>query len=292
MNRRQIDERMHLVLDGEATSTEARELESALAADPDARARFEDLQRLFRDLRRVPEAQPPPGFTERMAKFRSEMSNSRGSRPGQQATDHPNFRPGPFTRGNEAMSEQQNNTGSKRKVFIGTGIAAAVAVVLVGYFGTDIAGTESAVGTIAPAQRYRAPQNTAADVKIDSSSGTQTAGTPTSSPSSQNAGSVNQGSANQGSANQGSANQGSANQGSANQGSANQGSANQGSANQGSANQGSANQGSANQGKVNQGSANQGSANQGSANQGSANQGKVNQGSANQGSANQGRATN
>ena len=53
---------MHAVLDGEATPGEARELERLLAADPAARAEFDDLQRLFDGLKAVPMAFPPEGL--------------------------------------------------------------------------------------------------------------------------------------------------------------------------------------------------------------------------------------
>jgi anti-sigma factor RsiW len=53
---------MHTVLDGEATGAEARELERQLAAEPAARAEFEDLRRLFEGLSRVPQRYPPEGL--------------------------------------------------------------------------------------------------------------------------------------------------------------------------------------------------------------------------------------
>src|SRR6266540_485390 len=53
---------MHAVLDGEATSEETRELERLLAADPAARAQFDDLRRLFDGLAAVPKAYPPEGL--------------------------------------------------------------------------------------------------------------------------------------------------------------------------------------------------------------------------------------
>src|SRR5436190_11671181 len=61
-----IDQLMHAVLDGEASEPQARELERALAADPLARARFEELKRLFSALEGVPEATPPADIVERI----------------------------------------------------------------------------------------------------------------------------------------------------------------------------------------------------------------------------------
>jgi anti-sigma factor RsiW len=57
-----LTELMHAVLDGEATSEETRELERQLAADPAARAEFDDLKRLFADLSSVPKVYPPEGL--------------------------------------------------------------------------------------------------------------------------------------------------------------------------------------------------------------------------------------
>ena len=53
---------MHLVLDGEATAEEARQLELALVADPALRAEYGELKNLFAELRRVPEAEAPPAL--------------------------------------------------------------------------------------------------------------------------------------------------------------------------------------------------------------------------------------
>src|SRR5690349_4906883 len=45
---------MHAVLDGEASGAEARELEMRLAADPAARAEFEEWKHLFEALHAMP----------------------------------------------------------------------------------------------------------------------------------------------------------------------------------------------------------------------------------------------
>ena len=66
MNETQTEELMHAVLDGEATEPEARELERLLAADATARARFDELKRLFNALEGVPEATPPAAIVERI----------------------------------------------------------------------------------------------------------------------------------------------------------------------------------------------------------------------------------
>ena len=64
------------------------------------------------------------------------------------------------------MSEQQSGSfGSRKKVWIGAGIAVAAAIVVVSTGVFPPSGSDT-VGTIVPAERYRAPQNTAADVKL------------------------------------------------------------------------------------------------------------------------------
>ncbi len=107
------------------------------------------------------------------------------------------------------MSDQQGNSNGNRKLWIGGGIAAAAAVVIVSQFSVDFPPTGDATsGTIAPAQRYRAAQPTAQDVQVGTQSGAQS-GQPTQAGDSStvNAGSANQASSNQASSNQGVANQ-------------------------------------------------------------------------------------
>ena len=56
---------MHAVLDGEASDAEARELEVRLAADPAARAEFEDWKRLFEARTRCRRSTPRKGWSPR-----------------------------------------------------------------------------------------------------------------------------------------------------------------------------------------------------------------------------------
>ena len=53
---------MHEVLDGAASADEARELDRLLADDPEARAQFDELERLFAGLNTMPKALPPEGL--------------------------------------------------------------------------------------------------------------------------------------------------------------------------------------------------------------------------------------
>ena len=64
----QLTELMHAVLDGEATDGRRSASSSArLAADPAARAEFEDWQRLFAALGAVPQEHAPEGLVASIA---------------------------------------------------------------------------------------------------------------------------------------------------------------------------------------------------------------------------------
>ena len=170
---------MHAVLDGEATPDEALELERVLGADPAARTEFEDLKSLFEGLSRVPKAFPPEGLVAAVMAsvprrpapqddssqlfsesgvFRQSSMEARGANPGKSAKVQQVSQPGPYLKG-QNVSEQKNGFFSKRKVWIGGGIAAAAAVLAVS-FGIDFPpGVKDTIGTIVPAVRFRAPQN-------------------------------------------------------------------------------------------------------------------------------------
>ena len=63
------------------------------------------------------------------------------------------------------MSEQNTSSVGNRKIWIGAGVAAAAVIVAVSTGVLPPSGKDTA-GTIVPAQRYMAPQPTAADVKL------------------------------------------------------------------------------------------------------------------------------
>ena len=99
---------MHAVLDGEATPDETRELERQLAADPAARAEFDELRRLFDELSRVPKAYPPEGLVASVMARVSQRTDGHGdfrqpfARPrviGRDFRDSPGFKPGEIGKG-------------------------------------------------------------------------------------------------------------------------------------------------------------------------------------------------
>src|SRR5215469_3451541 len=199
MNKQELTELMHAVLDGEATAGERRALERELAADPAARARFDELRELFDGLERIPKAYPPEGLVAWvMANVNIRQTGAsrgrfdqlfgwsriigltakedRGISPGKWATVPSDNEHGPIFRG-EHMSEKMSGSISKRKVLIGAGIAVAAAVVTTSFLLDSSTTGKESVGTIVPAQRYRADQPS--DVKVGGASSTVPVTAPT-----------------------------------------------------------------------------------------------------------------
>jgi len=185
-------EMMHAVLDGEATPEQAHQLERLLAADPAMRAQFDELQSLFDALHQVPKAYPPEGLVAAVtaalparepqrAGLRQLFSKSRvieliSIRPratitGQTANIHSESRVD-STWEIDRMSQQNSKSIGKGKIWIGAGIAAA-AVLVIGQYVEFPSSGQNVSGTVAPAQRFRAPQMTSDDVKVGSPSGGQ-----------------------------------------------------------------------------------------------------------------------
>src|SRR5512132_2203326 len=189
MNHAQLVELMHAVLDGEATSDERRELEARLARDATARAQYDELRLLFDGLRHVPQPYAPEGLVASVMDavpsrrpprpdagqlfsssgvFEANLKKARGRSSGDRAPIHRVFQPWAFLRG-DTMNEQNSGFSGKRKIVIGSGIAAAAVIVALstGIFPPS----NDTAGTIVPAERYRAPQITSEDVKVGGQSG-------------------------------------------------------------------------------------------------------------------------
>jgi len=164
-----LAELMHAVLDGEASDAEARELEVRLAADPAARAEFEELKRLFEALAAVPKEHVPEGL---VASITSALPQAPGNAtiqpfPARRVLGHTSF--GISSRApirSLTMTEQSSRRiFAHRKAWLGAGIAAAVAVV-VAQVAFDFPLPKDVVGTVVPAQRYRAAQNGSEQVQV------------------------------------------------------------------------------------------------------------------------------
>ncbi|MEO7338187.1 MAG: hypothetical protein ABIV63_16565, partial [Caldimonas sp.] len=182
MNHVELSERIQTVLDGLATPDEERELEQLLARDPQAQVEFVHWQRMFVALGRVPQASPPEGLVASVsaAAAARRSANSRDKDQPFESIDvigyeHPerrasaswfetkvgrHFRSG-SPRESGIMSEQQQSVFGNRKLWAGGAVAVlAVGVALVAFDLPPKSG--DVVGTIAPAERYRAPDSTEA----------------------------------------------------------------------------------------------------------------------------------
>jgi len=179
MKHAELIERFQLVLEGDATPDEVRELEKQLAIDASARAEFEQWQRLFVALGRVPQVSPPEGLVAAVTSAAdAHLKISRrqdqlldpdaviGSGAGSKTGFFFGF-PGFLSRPRMRPSTTQESVhmNVNRKVLAG-GALAAVALGVALVMGGLPPKSENVVGTIAPAERYRAPQSGAEAVQL------------------------------------------------------------------------------------------------------------------------------
>ncbi|MGH8800705.1 MAG: anti-sigma factor family protein, partial [Casimicrobiaceae bacterium] len=184
MNASEANALMHAVLDGEATRSETAVLERELAEHPELNARFATLRNLFEDLRQVPMGYPPEGLVASvMANIPQNRSESdderqlftvpgvlgassqvpRGRRRDESRAGRIEVQPWLRRKGKD-MSDKNQGFPSKRKWWIGGGIAAAVVVIGLASGVIPPNGKDTA-GTIVPAQRYQAAQSGVQDVQ-------------------------------------------------------------------------------------------------------------------------------
>ena len=170
---------MHEVLDGAASADEARELDRGLANDPEARAQFDELERLFAGLNTMPKAVPPEGLLaavlaklprqhrrrDRLRQLSSrwrvlsvDSGRAQGSDPNRTSRTQRNSQYKSIGR-NRDMSGP-NIFSRKPKLWIGAGIAVVAIVLVARYF--DFPPQMDTQGTIAPAKRFVAEQPGAA----------------------------------------------------------------------------------------------------------------------------------
>jgi len=174
-----LTELMHAVLDGEASNAEARELETRLAADPAARAEFEDWKRLFEALDAMPKEHAPEGLVASIASAMPQAPGASGAAsqpfPDPRVLGHTLFgisRRDP-TRSVTMTEQSSRRIFAHRKAWLGGGIAAAAAVV-VAQIAFDFPLPKDVVGTVIPAQRYRAAQNGSEQVQVVAPAGQAT----------------------------------------------------------------------------------------------------------------------
>ena len=181
MERSDLIRLMHEVLDGAASADETRELDRRLADDPEARAQFDELERLFAGLSAMPKTPPPEGLISavlgklprqhrRRDRLRQLSSRWRvlgvdsggvfWSDPDSTSRTQRYSQYQPIRR-NRDMSGP-NIFSRKPKLWIGAGIA-VVAIVLVARY-VDFPPQKDTQGTIAPAKRFVAEQPGTGDV--------------------------------------------------------------------------------------------------------------------------------
>ncbi|HEY2816167.1 MAG TPA: hypothetical protein VGK44_03420 [Casimicrobiaceae bacterium] len=192
MNERERARLMDAVLDGEATPAEVRELDRLLAIDSATRTEFEQLKKVFKALREMPQAFPPEGLVAAVLANipqnsvphgpRDQLSSqsrvigsvrmeARGTSPGESVKGPPVDQPAPFLR--EWSMNESNGSSRRRNVWVGSGIAIAAALVALAYTIDFPPGAQNAVGTIVPAQRFKAAQPAIDDVKAVGQSGSR-----------------------------------------------------------------------------------------------------------------------
>ena len=197
-----LTELMHAVLDGEASAAEVHELERRLAADPAARAEFDDWQRLFHALGEVAQEHAPEGLVASVTAALPSPPRTAGDRgqpfPDRRVLGHTRFgfprrvfgesramqppRVAPSTPTRSVTMTQQSRIFAHRKAWLGAGIAAAAAVV-VAQVAFDFPVAKDVIGTVAPAERYRAAPNGSEDVKLGVPAGSTANSTATNEAS-------------------------------------------------------------------------------------------------------------
>ena len=193
MKHAELTECIQAVLDGVATPDQARQLEQQLAVDAAARSEFAQWQQLFVALGQTPQASPPEGLVaavtaaadahlqiarcrdqplDRPAVIAYRRPESRGEASRFRAIFRRSDRSA-STRERDIMSEQQRIGFGNRKLWAGGAVMLlAVGVAMIAF---DLPPKSSdVVGTIAPAERYRAPQSGAEAVQLGQPTAAQT----------------------------------------------------------------------------------------------------------------------
>lgn len=173
MDGAQLSERMHAVLDGEATPEERRELEVRLAEDAAARSEFESLRAMFASLAALPEADPPRDLTARIAAALPSEIPIQLSPQLHVIAARPERKQGILSSLSSFVrwlittdNPQESGTmDTNQKIWVGGAVAAAALGIAV--FALDLPPkSENVLGTVVPAERYRAPQAGAEAVKL------------------------------------------------------------------------------------------------------------------------------
>jgi hypothetical protein len=191
MNAAERTELMLATLDGNATPEQAQALQALLAESSAARGEFETWRETFAGLAAVPPLPAPEGLVDAVA-TRLALASGRStqaeaevfqlfSRPSVLAS-RPVATAGWFERlihhirrlGRFITSQRRESMGINRKVLAG-GAFVVVALAAVTLLGGYPPKSDSTLGTVVPAERYRAPQAGAEAVKLGQGEGTPAA---------------------------------------------------------------------------------------------------------------------
>ncbi len=166
MNKPAATDLMHAVLDGEATPEQIRDLDLLLARDPAARAEFDELRALFDDLARVPQPEPPENLQQRILAHANQLLATPGVIGS--STHRTGLTKLISSLRRNIMADNDRSGSDMKKIWMGGAVAAAAVVaIVVLQFGPGGKPTEKdVVGTVMPAQRYRAEQPTSSDVQV------------------------------------------------------------------------------------------------------------------------------
>jgi hypothetical protein len=191
MNREQWTSRMHAVLDGAATEAEIRDLYAHLDGNAEAADEFTSWKAMFDGLDHLSDAHPPEGLVasitgalpparrmggttrasdEQIILKRDQLFSGTAviSSGNTQTTRRPiGFKSGfrSITGWLMPATSRESNMNTQRKILAGGAaavVALGVAVMLSGYPPKS----NDVVGTVVPAERYRAPQSGAEAVKL------------------------------------------------------------------------------------------------------------------------------
>ena len=176
MDRTEMLQLMHAVLDGAVSDEERTALDRVLAQDPQARAEFEAMRRLFGALDDMPRVEPPDGFaddvmaalqrsTEKTRPLHQPFAQSGVIGPtGSDIRVRAPSKPSTARTSSGPMWGRQEM--SKRGYWIMGGVAAAVLALFIGNAIDFPASGDRAAGTIVPAERVRNAQPGADEIKI------------------------------------------------------------------------------------------------------------------------------
>jgi len=188
MSLSQAETLIQAVLDGDASAAERAELDRLLASDEALCATFESMRHACAMLEASPDVDPPPGLVESILSRATLRGSSRAathqSLSGERvvATDASRARRTKqswFTGlvhllKEIGMNEQKPGfLGTTKGKFLVTAGVAAVALAGLSTVFDFPPGSSNTAGTIVPAERHRAPQNSAQDINVGSPSGAQ-----------------------------------------------------------------------------------------------------------------------